>query len=163
VPSTAATATAPTSAGTVESSGGPSPPPPALTSNNGGKGKGKSKCKGKDKSNDPSVALLLQSLDRHHLDVARDTPSLAVGVSILACPTYCTDVLWRPGWPSFRAPVNTSTAPAAGRGLYLVTLDEHVGSSVIGQLLQHHGLYSRGSHRLGRRLRHLEPHHFGCW
>jgi hypothetical protein len=55
--------------------------------------------------------------------------------------------------PSLHAPTGTSTAPAAGRNLYLVALDGHVRSVVIGQqLLQHHGLDSPDGHRLDHRL-----------
>jgi hypothetical protein len=95
------------------------------------------------------VALLLQSLDRHHLDVARDASSAAIdGASTAASPTCCTSVLWGSRRPLLRALAGSSTAPAAGRGPCLVALDGRVGSTVIGQLLQHHGLDSPGGHRL---------------
>jgi hypothetical protein len=58
--------------------------------------------------------------------------------------------------------VGFSTTPAASRSPYLVALDGPLGSVVIGQLLQHHGLDSLGDHRLGRKLRRLQPHHLGC-
>jgi hypothetical protein len=81
------------------------------------------------------MALLLQSLDQHHLDVARDVPSSAADTSTATRPACCIGVLWRPWRPFLRTLVGASTAPAAGRDLYLVVLDERVGSTVIGQLL----------------------------
>jgi hypothetical protein len=99
------------------------------------------------------MALLLESLDRHHLDVARDVSSAAaVDESTAGCPACCTDVLRGSWWPLLRALAGSSTALAAGR----------VGSIVIGQLLQHHGLDSPNSYRLGGRLGRLQPHHLGC-
>jgi hypothetical protein len=100
VPSVVAAATAPTSAGTTESSGGPPPPTPTLTPNNGDKGKGKGKGERQEKQlrqqqwgqQHPSVALL-QSLDRHRLDVVKDVPSSAAGSPTIACPSCCTVVL----------------------------------------------------------------------
>jgi hypothetical protein len=104
----------------------------------------------------PDVTLLLQFLDRHHLDVVRDASSIAtVGASTAACPTCCTGVLWGSWRPLLHALAGASTAPAAGHGPCLVALDGRVGSTVIGQLLQHHGLDSPGGHRLGRGLRCL--------
>jgi hypothetical protein len=154
--SAVATSTAPTSVGTTESSNGHSPSCPHP--NNDGKGKSKGKWKVKNNgstnnnrgSNAPDVALLLQSLDRHHLDVARDAPSSAAGVSTSAHHTCYMAVLRRPRWPSLHAPTDASTTPVAGYDFYLVTLEGRVGSTVIGQLLQYHGLHSPGGHRLGR-------------
>jgi hypothetical protein len=104
------------------------------------------------------MTFLLQSLDLHHLDVARDAPSIAVGVSTAAHYACCTKVLGHPDG----TPFTPLPAPAAGYRLYLVVLDGLVGSVVIGQLLQHHGLDSPDGYRLGRRLRRLQPHHIGC-
>jgi hypothetical protein len=88
------------------------------------------------------VAHLLQSLDRYHLDVARDAPSVAVvGTSTVARPTCYTGVLW---CPLLRALTGASTTQAAGHDPYLVTLDGRVESTVIGQLLQYHDLDSPG-------------------
>jgi hypothetical protein len=109
----------------------------------------------------PSMTLLLQSLDGHHLDVARDAPSSTACASTTARPACCTGVLWWPQRP-FRIHVGASTTPAAGRGLYLVVLDGRVGSAVISQHRQYHGLDSTGGHQLGHRLRHLQPHHLRC-
>jgi hypothetical protein len=48
------------------------------------------------------MALLLQSLDRHHLDVARDAFSAAAAdASTTTCPARCTSILRVPGGPSF--------------------------------------------------------------
>jgi hypothetical protein len=111
----------------------------------------------------PGLALLLQSLDRHHLDVARDASSTTANdASTAARPTCCTGVLWGSRRPLLRALTGVSTAPAAGHDPCLVALDGHVGSTVIDQLLQHHGLDSPGGHRLGRGLRRLQPHHLRC-
>jgi hypothetical protein len=133
------------------------PPPPAPTPNNSDKGKGKGKNNGSSDSDNNSWGkhlgvALLQSLDRHHLDVARDAPSAAANASTVTRPACCTGVLWRPRWPSLCALVGVSTTLAADHGLYLVALDGRVGSAVIGQQLQHHGLDSPSGHRLGRRL-----------
>jgi hypothetical protein len=49
----------------------------------------------------------------------------------------------------------------SSRSRPLVTLDRHAGSTMIGQLLQHHGLDYPGGHRLGRRLQRLQQHHIG--
>jgi hypothetical protein len=78
-------------------------PPPPTRNPNKGKGKDKGKGKGKNNGSDGSdnnsrvrhdVTLLLQSMDRHHLDVARDASSTAAAdASIAARPTCCTDVL----------------------------------------------------------------------
>jgi hypothetical protein len=46
-------------------------------------------------------------------------------------------------WPLLRALVGASTALAAGHGPCLVALDGRVRSTVINQLLQHHGLDSQ--------------------
>jgi hypothetical protein len=54
----------------------------------------------------------------------------------------CTGVLRHPRRPFFHAPADASTTPAAGYNHYLVALDGRVGSAVIDQLLQHHGLDS---------------------
>jgi hypothetical protein len=102
------------------------------------------------------VALLLQSLNRHHLDLARDASSAAAAsTSTTTSPTHCTDILRGSRWSLLHALAGSSTAPVASRGSYLVALDGRVGSAVIGQLLQHHGLNSPGGHRLGRGLWHL--------
>jgi hypothetical protein len=112
----------------------------------------------------PDVALLLQSLDQHHLDVAKDAYSAAAaGPSTIACPTRCTGIIQGSQWSLLCAPTCNSTAPAAGRITFLVSLDGHMGSAVIGQLLQHHGLDSPGGHRLGHGHRRLQPHHLICW
>jgi hypothetical protein len=58
----------------------------------------------------------------------------------------------RPRWPSLHAPAGTSTTLETSHGLDLVVLDRHVGSVVISQHLQHHGLDSPSGHRLGRKL-----------
>jgi hypothetical protein len=148
------------------SSGAPSPSYP--TPNNGGKGKGKGKGKNngsgnKNRGNNTLTWLsFYKSLDRHQIDLVRDVPSSAVGVSTAAHPACCTGVLRRPWRPFLRALAVASTALAASRDPYLVTLDECVGSPVIWQLLQHHGLDSPDGHRLGHRLRRLQPHHLGC-
>jgi hypothetical protein len=153
------------------------PPPPTPNPNNDGKGKGKDKGKGKGKnsgsggsdnnsdnnSKGASAGLLLQSLDRHHLDVARDASSAAAaGASTAAHPSRCIGVL-RGYWRSrLRAPVSASTTPAAGHDPCLVALDGRMRSTVIDQLLQGHGLDSPDGHRLGQGLRRLQPHHLRC-
>jgi hypothetical protein len=79
---------------------------------------------------------LLQSLDQHHLDVARDASSkAAVGASTAARPARCTGVLWGSWRSRLQAPAGASTTLAAGRSPCLVTLDGRVGSAVIGQLM----------------------------
>jgi hypothetical protein len=106
------------------------------------------------------MALLIQSLDWHHLDVARDASSItAVGVFTTASPACCIGVLRGSWWPFLHAHVGVSTAPVAGRGPYLVALDGRVGSTVISQLIQHHGLDSPDGHGLGHGLGRLQPHH----
>jgi hypothetical protein len=65
-------------------------------------------------------------------------------------------------WPLLHTLVGACTALAAGHGPCLVALDGRVGSTVISQLLQHHGIDSSGGHRLGRELRRLQPHHLEC-
>jgi hypothetical protein len=93
------------------------------------------------------VALLLQSLDRHHLNVARDASSTAAaGTSTATRPAHCIGVLWGSWWSLLRVLADASMAPAVGRGPYLVALDGRVGTTVIGQLLQHHDLDSPGGH-----------------
>jgi hypothetical protein len=80
----------------------------------------------------PDLALLLQSLDWHYLDVVRDVSSSAANnMSIVARSTCCTGVLRGSRRPLLRALAGASTAPAAGRDPYLVALDGHVGSTVI--------------------------------
>jgi hypothetical protein len=66
--------------------------------------------------------------------------------STVAHPTCCTGVLRGSWWPLLRALADASTAPVAGRGPCLVAPDGRVGSTVIGQLLQHHGLDSLNGH-----------------
>jgi hypothetical protein len=51
-----------------------------------------------------------------------------------------------PRWPCLLTPASAPTTPTAGQDLYLVTLDGHVGSTNIGQLLQYYGLDSLGGH-----------------
>jgi hypothetical protein len=92
------------------------------------------------------VAFLLQSLDQHHIDVARDVPSSTAGMPTAARHVCCTGALQRPQQPSLQAPINASTALAVGCDLYLVAMDGHVGSVVIGHVLQHHGLDSPSGH-----------------
>jgi hypothetical protein len=79
------------------------------------------------------VALLLQSLDRHHLDVARDASSAApAGASKTTCLVHYTSVL-RGSWRSLlRTLASSSTSPVASRGSCLVTLDGRMESIVIG-------------------------------
>jgi hypothetical protein len=75
--------------------------------------------------------------------VARDVSSAAVaGASTASRVACCTSVLRCSRQPLLRALADASTIPAVGRGPYLVALDRHVGSTIIGQLLQHHGLDS---------------------
>jgi hypothetical protein len=81
------------------------------------------------------VALLLQSLDPHHFNVARDASSeAAADTSTTTRPTHYTGVLRGSRWSLLRAPAS-STTPVVSCGSCLVALDEHVGSAVIGQLL----------------------------
>jgi hypothetical protein len=106
---------------------------------------------------------LLQSLDRHHLDVAKDASSAtATDTSTATRRACCTDVLRCSWWPLLRALAGASIAPAAGRDPCLVALDGRVGSTVIGQLLNHYGLDSPDGHELGCGLWRLQPHHLGC-
>jgi hypothetical protein len=171
VPSIAAAASTPTVAGTAMSSDGPSPSCPQHQQRRQRQGKGQGEGEGErqeqrlrrlrqqqrqQQQRRPDVALLLQFLDRHHLDVARDASSAATaGASTATCPTCCTGVLRGSRRPLLHALAGASIAPVAGRGPCLVTLDGRVGSTIIGQLLQHHGLDSPGGHRLGRGLRRL--------
>jgi hypothetical protein len=79
------------------------------------------------------MALLLQFLDQHHLDVARDASFVAAaGASTTTRPTCSTGILRGSRWSLLRAPAGDSTAPATGRATFLVSLDGHVGSTVIG-------------------------------
>jgi hypothetical protein len=133
--SAATTASTSIAAGIVMSSGGPSPSCP--NPNNDGEDKGKGKGKGNNSSD-------IYDNNSRAATPQHGPPSTVPSVALL------------------RALADTSTAPAVGRNLYLVALDEHVGSIVIGQLLQHHGLDSPSGHRLSHRLRCLQPHHIGC-
>jgi hypothetical protein len=109
------------------------------------------------------VTLLLQSLNRHHLDVARDASSTVVAdASTTTCHARCTGILRGSWWSLLRTPAGSSIARAASHDSYLITLDGRMGSVVIGQLLQYHGLDSPGGHRLGRELQRLQPHHHRC-
>jgi hypothetical protein len=93
------------------------------------------------------VTLLLQSLDRHHLDMDRDACSAAAaGASTTTRPSHCTGILRGSRRSLIHAPTGSSTALAASHGSCLVILDKRVGSTVIGQLLQHHDLDSPGGH-----------------
>jgi hypothetical protein len=93
------------------------------------------------------MALVLQSLDQHYLDVTRDASSTAaVGVSTITRPARCTGILQGSQRSLLRAPTGSSTTPAVSRGSCLVALDGRVGSAIIGQPLQHYGLDSPGSH-----------------
>jgi hypothetical protein len=90
---------------------------------------------------------LLQSLNRHHLDVARDASYAAVADAFTATrPACCTDVLRHFQRPFLRVFAGISIAPIVGRDPYLVALDGRVGSTVISQLLRHHGFDSSGGH-----------------
>jgi hypothetical protein len=44
----------------------------------------------------------------------------------------------------------------------IVSMDGLAGSTVADQLLQHHDHGPSCDHRLGSRLRRLQPHHLGC-
>jgi hypothetical protein len=85
----------------------------------------------------------------------------AASAPTAARPARYTGVLRGSRWSLFRAPAGASMAPVAGHGPCLVALDGRVGSTVISQLLQHHGLDSSGGQRLGRGLRCFKPHHLG--
>jgi hypothetical protein len=125
------------------------PPTPITVS------KARVKTRGKEKARTISpVALtttamttagvpVLQYLDRHNLDVGTDASFGAIaGVSTTMRRVRCTDVLRGSRRFLLRAHAGSSTAPAARRGSCLVVLDGHVGSAIIGQFLQHHGLDS---------------------
>jgi hypothetical protein len=87
------------------------------------------------------VAFLLQSLNRYHLDLAKDASSVAAaGASTAACLACYTGVLQGSRRPLLHAFADASTAPAVGCDPCLVTLDRYVGSTVIDQLIQHNGL-----------------------
>jgi hypothetical protein len=141
------------------SSDGPSPSYP--NPNNDDKGKGKGKGKGRARimalmapatttttiAGAPQRGLLQQSLDRHHLDVARDVSSIAAaGASTTTRHSRCTGILRGSRRFLLRTPAGSSTAPTASHGSCLVALDGHVVSAVIGQPLQHHSLDSLGGH-----------------
>jgi hypothetical protein len=61
-----------------------------------------------------------------------------------------TMVLWQ---NSVHAPASTPNAPAVGCGPCFITLDVCQGSTVTGQLLQHHHLDYPGGQWLGHRFR----------
>jgi hypothetical protein len=150
------------------SSGGPPPVAPTPTTTvkarvRQGEGERQEQRLRQQQQRHPGVALLLQSLDRHHLDVARDTSSVAAADALTAaCPACCTDILRCSRWPLLHALAQASITPTASCDPFLVTLDGRVRSTVIGQLLQHHGLDSPSGHRPGCGLWHLQPHHLGC-
>jgi hypothetical protein len=85
------------------------------------------------------VALLLQSLDWHHLDVASDASSAAAAdASTTTRPAHCTGILQGSQLSLLHAPASSSTSPAASHDSSLVALDRRVRSTIIDQLLQHH-------------------------
>jgi hypothetical protein len=57
-------------------------------------------------------------------------------------PARCTGILWGSRRSLLCAPAGSSIAPTASHGSCLVALDGHMGSAVIGKLLQHHDLDS---------------------
>jgi hypothetical protein len=66
---------------------------------------------------------LLQSLNRHHLDMARDASYVAVADAFTAArPACCTDVLRHFQRPFLRVFAGISIAPIVGRDPYLVAL-----------------------------------------
>jgi hypothetical protein len=86
----------------------------------------------------------------------------AAGASTTTRPARYTGILRGSRRSLLRTPAGSSTTPAASYDSCLVTLDGRVGLVLIGQLLQHHDIYSPDGHRLGRRPRRLQPHHLGC-
>jgi hypothetical protein len=140
------------------------PPHPNNGSKSKGKGKGKNNSSNGSSNNsgdNSTGALVLPSFYNPWTGTISMWPGMRPPQQ-QPCPPQHTDVLQGSRWSILHTPAGSSTTPTGSRGSCLVTLDGRVGSAVIGQLLQRHGLDSPDGHQLGRGLRRLQPHHIGC-
>jgi hypothetical protein len=137
--STASVTTAPTSAGTVESSSSPSPSPSHSypTPNNGGKGKDKGKRKRKGKNNGSGGSG----------NNSRGSNALV--------------------WPSLSSVVGASTVarivPPPHKQQAIASTSLPWTGPWDQQSLANSFSTMAGGHRLSRRLLRLQPHHLRCW